>query len=181
MRLLGASKQYTKNKTNAKQAPSPENYSGLKEDYYGAISQSSDTLSSDPIVQTEDEIFHVFSQKNSKSRAKTTSHKYYHQPILMLGADDLEKVASYLDTKSAVNLLLTCKEINQKLTCCPGFWHQLCKNENFHEYSALKLEDEKICIDNSMPSYNSTKDEEVLSVDDSPLNSPGSRPPLGLG
>ena len=48
----------------------------------------------------------------------------------------------YLDTKSAVNLLLTCKEINQKLSSCSGFWHQLCKNENFHEYSALKLDGE---------------------------------------
>ena len=164
LRLLGASKQYTKSKTNTKRAPSPENYSGSKDDYYGAVAQSSDILSSDPIFHTEDEIFHVFNHKNSKSRAKKTSHKYYQPPILMLGADELEKVAYYLETKAAVNLLLTCKAINQKLTCCPGFWHQLCINENFHEYSALKLEDKE--INDSKPYCNAMKDDDALSGDD---------------
>lgn len=170
LRLLGASKPYTKSKTNTKRASSPENYSGPQEDYYGAVAQSSDILSSDPIFHTEDEIFHVFSHKNSKSRAKKTSHKYYQPPILMLGADELEKVAYYLETKTAVNLLLTCKAINQKLTCCPGFWHQLCKNENFHEYSALKLEDKEICINKSKPSSNAVKFDDVLSEADSQLS-----------
>ena len=59
----------------------------------------------------------------------------------MLGGDDLERVCYFLDTRSAVNLLLSCKRINQRLATCSGFWHQLCKNENFHEYSALKLEE----------------------------------------
>ena len=142
MRHYGAAKQYTKCRSAIKRAPSPDGLNPIsREEYYGAIPQSFHSMSSDPTFQTEDEIYHVYNKKGSKSRAKRTTYQHYQPPVLMLGADDLERVAYYLDSKSAVSLLLTCKAINENLTGCSGFWRQLCKNENFHEYSALKRED----------------------------------------
>lgn len=58
-----------------------------------------------------------------------------------LSADVLEHVARYLDTKSAVALLRTCKTVHEKLVMNGSFWKHLCRNENFHEYAALKTED----------------------------------------
>ena len=155
-RHYGAAKQYARSRIAVKKVPSTENLPPiLREDYYGAVPQSSDPLSPDPTLQGEDEVYHVYNQK-SKTRAKKTGGQQCPPPLFKLGADELERVAYYLDTKSAINLLCTCKEINQRLTGCSGFWHQLCKNENFHEYSALKL-------DEQTPA---TKNTRVISNDD---------------
>lgn len=67
--------------------------------------------------------------------------KNFSKKIVDLTADDLEHVACYLDTESCVNLLLSCKTIMHKLNGCGGFWRQLCHQENFHEYTALKADD----------------------------------------
>ena len=55
-----------------------------------------------------------------------------------LSSDDLEAVAKFLDTKTCLSILRTCKTIFYKLYRSPGFWKHLCYNENFHEYTAMK-------------------------------------------
>ena len=138
IRLTNAAKQLSKT-CSSRRATSADNAAHQDLERFDLI--RSDQLLSDRISNAEDEIYHIYTRTKSKSRAKRVSNRYYHPSIFMIGGDELEKVCNYLDTKSAVNLLLSCKEINQKLTTCSGFWHQLCKNENFHEYSALKLEE----------------------------------------
>jgi len=54
----------------------------------------------------------------------------------------LEKIACYLDIKSALNLLITAKKVHDKLVPCVYFWKQMCKNECFDKYNALKTNDE---------------------------------------
>ena len=139
VRYYRAAKQYGRSRKAAKNALS-ENLHQLSRDYYGTAPQSSDPFSSDAILQVNDKYDLLYNQRQ-KARKKKTSPQDYQPPIFKLGVDELEKVTSYLDTKSAINLLCTCKEINQKLSGCSGFWHGLCVNENFHEYSALKLDD----------------------------------------
>ena len=138
IRLTNVAQQLSKT-YSSRRATSADN--AVQQDFERFDLIRSDQLLSDRISNAEDEIYHVYTRTKSKSRAKRVSNRYYHPSIFMIGSDELEKVCNYLDTKSAVNLLLSCKEINQKLTSCSGFWHQLCKNENFHEYSALKLEE----------------------------------------
>jgi len=54
----------------------------------------------------------------------------------------LEKINCYLDIKSALNLLVTAKKVHDKLVPCVYFWKQMCKNECFDKYNALKTNDE---------------------------------------
>ena len=57
--------------------------------------------------------------------------------------ESLEKVASYLDTKSGLNLLVSSRTIHLKLLPGVHFWKQMCKNEGFDKYNALKKEDDE--------------------------------------
>jgi len=68
---------------------------------------------------------------------------YVQKNLEDVGPDELEVITKYLDTQTCLNLLRTCKEIHIKLDRSPGFWKHLCFNENFHEYTALKNEDEE--------------------------------------
>ena len=137
IRLAGGGKQNYSNHINRRVASTAI----CTRNYERSTVITSDQLLSDRIFHAEDEIYHVNGRPTFKSRGKRID-KDYQPDIFMLGSDELERVCYFLDTKSAVNLLLSCKKINEKLSTCTGFWHQLCKNENFHEYSALKLEDE---------------------------------------
>jgi len=56
--------------------------------------------------------------------------------------DTLEVIAKNLDTQTCLNLMRTCKLIHRNLSRSPGFWKHLCHNENFHEYTALKNDEE---------------------------------------
>ena len=62
-----------------------------------------------------------------------------------LTSDCLEKVATYLDTKSGLNLLVSAKTVYHRLVPCVHFWKQMCKNEGFDKYNALKKEDDDEC------------------------------------
>ena len=55
----------------------------------------------------------------------------------------LDKVASYLDTKTGLNLLVSSKTVHDKLLPCVHFWKQMCKNEGFDKYNALKKDDDE--------------------------------------
>jgi len=61
--------------------------------------------------------------------------------LIDLSSDELEGIAKHLDTASCLNLLRACQIIYLKLNRSPGFWKHLCFNENFHEYTALRNED----------------------------------------
>ena len=91
---------------------------------------------------------------NCKSKRKTSESSPNHKKLKLekwkntnnqnltaftdLSPDDLEAVAKFLDTKTCLSILRTCKTIYYKLHRSPGFWKHLCYNENFHEYAALK-------------------------------------------
>jgi len=53
----------------------------------------------------------------------------------------LEIIACFLETRSALNLLVTSKSVHEKLQACAYFWKQLCKNEGFDKYNALAKHD----------------------------------------
>ena len=163
-RHYSAVKRLARSRPVGKGTPSPDNLAESREEYYGPLPYPlSDPPSSDPLTADNDEPDPIYNQR-SKTGAKKTARQQFQTAILKLGADDLERVTYYLDTKSAINLLCACKEINQKLTGCSGFWHQLCKNENFHEYSALKL-DEPIVDENLLS-------EEKIDIASSDVNTP---------
>jgi len=77
-----------------------------------------------------------------KFKLENDSH-HIQKNLLDLSPDELEVMAKNLDTQTCLNLLRTCKIIHLKLSRSPGFWKHLCFNENFHEYTALKTEDEE--------------------------------------
>ena len=60
----------------------------------------------------------------------------------LITSDSLEKIACFLDTKSALNLLVTARSFFERLVPCVHFWKQMCKNEGFDKYNALKKEDD---------------------------------------
>ena len=61
--------------------------------------------------------------------------------LLDLNQDVLESIVHHLDTSSALNFVVTCKQIHRRLTSCSGYWHKMCRKEHFHEYTALKSND----------------------------------------
>ena len=131
-----------KSRTAGKISPSAENsYSVTKEDDYGWLRPSLIPISSMQSIQLRKKLHNINHQKLSRSTSKKVKYHYNVPAIFKLGVDDLERVCYYLDTKSAINLFMSCTTINERLAGCPGFWKELCRNENFHEYSALKLDD----------------------------------------
>ena len=57
-----------------------------------------------------------------------------------LRPDCLEKIASYLDTRTMLNLLYSNKEVYSKLVGCTFFWKQLCQLEGFDKMNCLTEE-----------------------------------------
>ena len=54
----------------------------------------------------------------------------------------LEAITKYLDTKTCLNMLLLCEEVNSQLIySSPAFWKHLCSMENFLEITSLKNEE----------------------------------------
>ena len=66
---------------------------------------------------------------------KNALKKYQHPTV------ELEAITKHLDTKTCLNMLLLCKEINFQLVCSPAFWKHLCSMENFLDYKILKIEE----------------------------------------
>ena len=131
-----------KSRTALQTSSSADNsYSVTKEDDYRWLQPSLIPMSSIQSIQFRKKIHNINHQKLSRSRSKKVNNHYNVPAIFKLGVDDLERVCYYLDTKSAINLFMSCTTINERLAGCPGFWKELCRNENFHEYSALKLDD----------------------------------------
>ena len=70
-----------------------------------------------------------------------SSHQTSDDPICyvdLLTSDCWEGISCFLDTNSALSLYRTSKSVQSKLKCSATFWKHLCRNENFHDYNALK-------------------------------------------
>ena len=130
-----------KSRTALKTSSADNSYSLTKEDEHGWLQPSLIPMSSIQSIQLRNKIHNRNHQKLSRSISKKVKCHNNVPTIFKLGVDDLERVCYYLDTKSAINLFMSCTTINERLAGCPGFWKELCRNENFHEYSALKLDD----------------------------------------
>ena len=106
------------------------------------------------LPETRNMLEHEKIELSSKKRKTRLSKSQIHQikkrkedvnecKFHLLTSDSLEHIACYLDTKSALALMRTSKTVRDKLMPCVRFWKSLCKNENFHEYTALKTEDKE--------------------------------------
>ena len=58
-----------------------------------------------------------------------------------LHPDCLEKIASFLDIRTKLNLLFSNKKVYYKLQGCAFFWKQLCKLERLDTVSCLSNEE----------------------------------------
>ena len=58
-----------------------------------------------------------------------------------LPPDCLEKIASYMDARTNLNLLYSNKKVYSKLTDCTFFWKHLCELEGLDKMDCLKDEE----------------------------------------
>ena len=93
------------------------------------------------MVNVSDNFFIQGRQTIKKQKAVEVVEAVGQSRLELLPSDCLERVATFLDTLSAVKLLRTSKTINSNLRSCTHFWKHLCKIERFDKFGALKKEE----------------------------------------